>query len=274
MKNNSSQTAKNILKTDGIIYASPEETIGFVASKFKSSHDAAFVVDEEQKLLGAVTPYHLFIKRTYPPSTKLKNCLFHPSKIHLDTNLLEVARLMLESKVHYLPVVDEKGIMLGIVTSRRLLRTALSFPSASRSVSEIMNEKAYLETVNNTSSLEEAVRFFERSKRMKLVVVNKTNHLVGVLPFFDLMPLLMQPKNRKEKSGFYDTHENESLFKKYRVDNFMKKETIQVSLTTTFQTVINDILDRSIGSVMVMKDKLTPENIITTSDLLRYFYIQ
>lgn len=261
MRNNSTQIAQFILKTDGVIYASPEDTVGDVARQFKSSHDAAFVVDDEQKLLGAVTPYHLFIKRTYPPSTKLKNCFFHPSKIHLDTKLTEVARLMLESKVHYLPVVNDKGIMLGIVTSRRLLRTALAFPSVHHSVSEIVNDKAYLETINNTSSLEEAVRFFERSKRMKLVVVNKANNLVGVLPFFDLMPLLMGPKN-------------DSLFKKYRVENFMKKETIKITPTATFQTVINDILDLSIGSIIVMKDKLTPLNILTTSDLLRYFYIQ
>ncbi|MFA6005978.1 MAG: CBS domain-containing protein [Patescibacteria group bacterium] len=270
MKNN--QTAATILKQDGVIYAQAENTIGEVSGKFKSSHDAAFIVDENQKLLGSVTPHHLFIKRTYPVSTKLKNCLFHPSKISLDTPLEEVARLMLESKVHYLPVVDDTGTMVGIVTARRLLRTALGFTSSKHSVSEIVAKKAYLETVNETSSLEEAIRYFERSKRMKLVVVNKANHLVGVLPFFDLIPLLMQPKDRKEKSGFYDAKKDNSLFKKYRVTNFMKKETIQVTLTTTFQTVINNILDRSIGSIMVMKDKFSPENIITTSDLLRYFY--
>ena len=259
MRNNSTETAESILKTEGVIYASPTDTVGEASRQFQSSHDAVFVVDEEQKLLGAVTPYHLFIKRVYPLSTKLKNCLLHPSKIHLSTKLSEVARLMLESKVHYLPVVDEKGTMLGIVTSRRLLQTALSFPKANHSVYEIVSNKAYLETINDTSSIEEAVRFFERSKHMKLVVVNKANHLVGVLPFFDLMPFLMQPKNRKVKN---------------RVENFMKKETIQISPTATFQTVIHDILDRSIGSILVMKDQLTPENILTTSDLLRYFYIQ
>lgn len=273
MKNNTKFEASSILKTDGVIYAQPDDTVAQAVSKFQSSHDAAFVVDEEQKLLGTVTPYHLFIKRTYPPSTKLKNCFYHPAKIHLNMELGEIARLMLESKVHYLPIVDDASKMLGIATARRLLRKALSDPRSSNPISVITQGKDYLQTVNAESNLEEAIRFFEQSRRMKLVVVNRANHLVGVLPFFDLIPLFMKAKVQKEHDGLFEARHDTALFGRYKVENFTKKETIHVNASASIVSVLNHILDLSIGSVVVMRDKFTPENIVTTSDLLRYFYL-
>lgn len=259
---------KSILKTKGILYFSPEQNLSEALSQFKSSHDAVIVLDEKRKVLGVVNPYYALIKRYYPPQTKLKNCLFHPPKIFLDTKLDSAVRLMLESKIHYLPVRDLDNNFLGIVTARRALKKALQNPKSNNSIEVILKNKNFLQTVNEQIEFTEVIRFFQTSKLSKLVVVNKENHLQGIISYFDLLPLFAEPKERKH---FFDKS-GEKLFKKYKITQFIKSYTIQVSPRITFKEVIKLILDKEIGSVIVMKDTLQPENIITTSDLLRYLY--
>jgi CBS domain-containing protein len=177
---------------------------------------------------------------------------------------------MLETKIHYLPVVDEKNTMLGLVTARRLLRKALNEGVFNNvQAAEFIEQKNYLQTINISSSFSEAIRFFYNTKLSKLIVVDNNNKLRGIITFFDLLPLLQVSKKRK---GFWDRGgEDYTKYENYRLDSYVKRLTTQVSLNTTLNQVIELILEKEIGSVVVMKDKFRPENIITTSDLLKAF---
>ncbi len=262
-------TAVNILKTKGILYFSPEQKLSEALSQFKSSHDAVIVVDEKKRLLGVVSPYYAVIKRYYPPQTKLKHCLFHPPKIFLDTALDTAVRLMLESKIHYLPVRDIENRVLGIVTARRALKKGLRMEKSNHLIETILKNKSFLQSVNEQIDFNEVIRFFQTSKLSKLVVVNKENHLQGIISYFDLLPLFAEPKERKhflDKSG-------EKLFKNYKISQFIKRYTIKVSPKASLKEIIKLILDKEIGSVIVMRNGLEPQNIITTSDLLKYLYL-
>lgn len=269
MSPNNKLKAKDILKTDGIISLDPESKLAEAVDKFKSSHDAVMVM-EDRELLGLVTPYYTLIKRSYPSHTKLQNCLFSPPKIHLDTPLSEVARLMLESKIHYLPVISEKRELLGIVTARRILRTLLEDRQSGHEIGRLLSGKGYLQTVNIGSSFEEVTRFFESSKLSKLIITDRENHLEGIVSMFDLLPLFIAPKERK---GRYDRGEEYAFSKTYKIQTVMKRATIRVDRKATLKEVIRLILDKEIGSVIVMEDRLQPLNIITTSDILKHFYL-
>ena len=258
---------KDILKTEGIITLGLNQKLAEAASRFQSSHDAIVVLSDEQ-VKGLVCPYYTMIKRVYPPRTKLANCLFSQPKIYLDTTLAKVARLMLESKVHYLPVMDDKSKLIGLVTARRILETFLDYPQNEDQVTDIVNNKQYLQTVNLNCKFDEVLRFFQNTKLSKLVVVNRQNNLQGIISMFDLLPLFQEPKQRK---SFYDRGEDFSQFDRYAIKNFLKRSTIQVTSRSKLKQVTRLILDKEIGSVIVMKNRLQPSSIVTTSDLLRYF---
>ena len=70
-----------ILKTEGIITVSPEDTLNRALSQLSSSHDAAFVVDDQENLLGVVNPYHSIINNSFPGNAKVINCLTKPPKV-------------------------------------------------------------------------------------------------------------------------------------------------------------------------------------------------
>ena len=266
--NNNGLTAKQILKTAGIIQLGPGNKLSEAISKFKSSHDAVMLVEDEQ-FFGLVNPYYALIKRVYPPATKLAHCLFSPPRLHLETPLSEVARLMLESKVHYLPVLDKANRLLGIVTARRVLRAMLGSERVNSTTRDLVETKAYLQTINLSSNFDEVLRFFERSKLSKIVVVNEKNNLQGIISVFDLLPIFQEPK---ERMHMLDRSEPIAKLKQYSIKEFLKTQTINVNLNTNLKTVINLILEKEIGSVIVMKNNLQPENIITTSDLLRFLF--
>src|SRR5215213_6955802 len=113
----------NFLKTNNIIEASPEHTLSNSLAHLKSSHDSAFVFDptNKKKLLGVINPYYSVIKNSYPGNAKVEHSLFHPP--HLKTNfpVSKVAQLLIESKLHYLPVFDNEDKFTGIVSARNLL---------------------------------------------------------------------------------------------------------------------------------------------------------
>ncbi|OGK64810.1 hypothetical protein A2313_00305 [Candidatus Roizmanbacteria bacterium RIFOXYB2_FULL_41_10] len=261
-------TAKDILKTQGIISLSPDDKLAEAISKFKSSHDAVMVTEQGQ-YLGLINSYFTLTKRNYPVSAKLKKCLFSPPKLNLDTKIEEIARLMLESKVHYLPVLDSANQMLGIVTARRVLRSQLNNAKATRAVSDLVDNKHHLQSINLNSSFEEVLRFFQRSKLSKIVIVNQENNLQGIVSLFDLLPLFNEPK---ERMGFFDRGEPVNQLAKYTIKHVLKTVTIQVAPEQKISEVIKLILDKEIGSVIVMKNRFQPLNIITTSDLLRYLF--
>lgn len=260
--------AKHILKTEGIITLNGNAKLSEALARLKSSHDAVMVVDEDQ-FLGLINPFHTLIRRTYPMHTKLKNCLFSPPKLTLETDLKEAARLMLESRVHYLPVVSSNGQLLGIITARRVLRSQLQSSKAKQSARALLSNKRYLQSINLNSEFAEVLRFFQRSKLSKVVIVNQKHNLQGLISLYDLLPLFEKPQ---ERLRFFDKSEQEARFAKYGIRHFLKTFTIRVQPEQKIGAIIALILDKEIGSVIVMKNSLQPENIITTSDLLKFLF--
>ena len=128
-------TARDFLKTEKIISFSPDDTLSKALSSLWSSHDAAFVLTDKGLLLGAVNPYNASIHGRFPPETKLKRCMLMPPKITLSTPLFTIVRDMLESKIYFLPVADEKGKLLGIVSFRRILKFLTAYFFTKKSIS-------------------------------------------------------------------------------------------------------------------------------------------
>ena len=260
----------NILKENNIIKVSPEDHLSKVLSKLSTSHDAAFVFDDEDKYMGIVSPYFTMIKSSLPANTKVEHCLTHASRIYLNYPLSKVCELFIQSKIHYLPVFDpENDKFLGIISARRILTYFKDKPIFKVKVENIINKRwKGLITVFEDDTITQAIHLFKANKISKLIVISHDRKLKGVLSYYDLIKLMVSPK--------YSSHHGERVnekasFYNYRVKNFAKNYVLTLSKENHLIEVINLIVNKKIGSVIIIDKERRPLGIVTPRDILRFY---
>lgn len=260
---------QDILKRDKIIRIFPDESLSSALSKLSTSHDAAFLFDEDKKLLGVVNPYHCLIKSSYPGNAKAEHCLYHPPKIYIDYSIAKTAELLIESKIHYLPIFDRQENFIGIISARRLMQRFRNHPMFKIKIKEILkHKKKPLSLIFEDDTVQRAVNLFKLTKHSKLIVINKDEKLKGILSYYDLVSYLVSPK-KTEKRG--EREGSKTNFYHHKVKNFSKSYVLTLSPEDTLDKATHLIINKRIGSVVIVDEKRHPVGIITTRDLLRFF---
>ncbi len=260
---------KKVLKTENIIKISPNETLAATLSKLKSSHDAGFVFDDKNNFLGIINPYYCVIKTSYPSNAKVKHCLYHPPKLHLDDSLIKTAKSFIETKVHYLPVFDEKKGFVGIVSARRFLSYFLTDKEFNIKIKDFLKfKKNSLVTINENERINNILQVFKKTKYSKLIVVDNKGRLKGILSYFDLIYYLMMPKDRQK---FGTRKGMKTSFYHLQAKHFLRKYVLTLSEGDNLMMGIKLILDKKIGSVVIVDKQKKPWQIITTRDILKFF---
>lgn len=259
----------SIIKKDNIFRISPNDSLAHSLSKLSSSHDAGFVFDND-KFLGLINPYYCLIRSSHPGNSKVVNCLHHPPKVYIDYPIDRVATLFVESKIHYLPVFDRSENFLGIITARRLLSRLKEQPVFKKRVDDLLGffGRMPLVVVYDDASVSQAINLFKKSKKSKLVVINRDMKLKGVLSYYDLINVMMTTKN---KGGRQDIKSNKSHLFSQRIKNYIKTFVLTLKKGALISDAFKLIIDKKIGSVILVDDARHPIGIITTKDLLRYF---
>jgi len=108
----------------------------------------------------------------------------------------DASKLMAEYRIGGIPVIDEEGLLLGIVTNRDLRFEK----DAHRSVAEVMTSEGLITTHENTS-MDEAEVILQRHKIEKLPVVRSNNRLVGLITYRDISKLKVKPNANKDRYG-------------------------------------------------------------------------
>lgn len=260
---------QDIVTNQNIITISPHESLSSALSKLSTSHDAAFLFDKEKKLQGLVNPYHCLIRSSYPGNARVEACLYHPPKVYMDFSIEKTADLFIQSKVHYLPVFDRKEQFMGVISTRGLLGQFRNLPIFNVKIKELLKHKDnQLSFVFEDDSVGKALNLFKMTKHSKLIVVNRDKKLKGILSYYDLISYLVTPKTTEKRGDREGTKIN---FYHHKVKNYAKTYVLTLSAEHTLQEVIGLILDKRIGSVVIVDEKRNPIGIVTTRDLLRYF---
>ena len=116
-----------------------------------------------------------------------------------------VAELMNWRKIRYMPVEDSKGRLVGLVTSRLLLRhysqnNKLTGKTSTSVVEDIMLTKPF--TVTPKTSIMDALKLMRDHKIGCLPVVHdKENELVGIITEMDFLRVSSRLMERLEISG-------------------------------------------------------------------------
>ena len=118
-----------------------------------------------------------------------------PVTIHVDATVKDALDLMGEYRIGGIPVVDSCNVLVGIVTNRDLrFERGLDRP-----IAEVMTSKNLIPTTE--VSFEKAADILQQYKIEKLPVVDKDNHLVGLITYKDIIKVKARPNACKDSRG-------------------------------------------------------------------------
>ena len=122
--------------------------------------------------------------------------IYDPVTIPLGSTVAQALDIMAEYHIGGIPVVDEKKHLMGIVTNRDLrFERRLDRP-----IEEIMS-KDNLVTTHQQTDLTAAAQILQENKIEKLPVVDKDNHLIGLITYKDITKAKDKPMACKDDKG-------------------------------------------------------------------------
>jgi IMP dehydrogenase len=121
--------------------------------------------------------------------------IFDPITINLDATVAEAINLMSEYKIGGIPVIDQNGILKGIVTNRDLRFEN----NKKRKITEVMTTN--LITTNHQTNLEAAARILQKHKIEKLPMIDEAGKLIGLITYKDITKTKDRPSSCKDDKG-------------------------------------------------------------------------
>ena len=122
--------------------------------------------------------------------------IIDPVTLSLSSTVADAKLCMKEHSIGGIPIVDDKGILKGIVTNRDLRFER----DKHRSITEVMTGENLI-TAPEGISMKEAEKILESHKIEKLPVVNKDYKLVGLITFRDIANLQSKSVSNKDSIG-------------------------------------------------------------------------
>jgi IMP dehydrogenase len=118
-----------------------------------------------------------------------------PITIKPEATVAEAMNLMAEYKIGGIPVVDNDGILIGIVTSRDLRFEN----NRKRKITEVMTTN--LITTNHQTTLEAASRILQKHRIEKLPMIDDKGKLMGLITYKDITKTKDRPNSCKDEKG-------------------------------------------------------------------------
>jgi IMP dehydrogenase len=119
-----------------------------------------------------------------------------PVTLHVESTVADALALMKENKIGGIPVVSRNNELVGIVTNRDLRFEK----NMKRPVSEVMTKDNII-TAKQGTDMKKAEAILQQYKIEKLPVVDKKNHLVGLITYKDIIKIRVRPNACKDSLG-------------------------------------------------------------------------
>ena len=122
--------------------------------------------------------------------------IIDPITLPKDATVADAKSNMREHSIGGIPIVDDKGLLIGIVTNRDLRFEK----NNTRKIAEVMTSENLVTTAQGTS-LKDAEGILQENKIEKLPVVDANNKLVGLITFRDITKVTLKPNANKDQFG-------------------------------------------------------------------------
>jgi CBS domain-containing protein len=108
-----------------VIEVAPEDTLGEVAERMSEINVGAVVVKDYGRLIGILTERDMLkamAARVHTSEARVRQWMTSdPLTATADMDVEEAAQVMLEHNFRHLPVVDDSGVVVGLVSLRRVV---------------------------------------------------------------------------------------------------------------------------------------------------------
>lgn len=122
--------------------------------------------------------------------------IYNPITITREKKVIDAVNLMGQFKIGGIPVVDNSGYLVGIVTNRDLRFEK----DMNRPIEDVMTKENLISTIESTD-LEKAAYILQQYKIEKLPVVDKNNKLIGLVTYKDITKAKDKPLASKDLKG-------------------------------------------------------------------------
>jgi IMP dehydrogenase len=119
-----------------------------------------------------------------------------PVTLHPDATIADALRIMRENRIGGIPIVDKNHKLVGILTNRDLRFEKVM----NMKVSEVMTKENLVTAVHGTNLLK-AEKILQQYKIEKLPIVDKTNKLIGLITYRDIIQFKSHPHASKDAMG-------------------------------------------------------------------------
>lgn len=117
-------TLADIMRPE-LIEVAPEDSLGEVAERMTALNMGAAAVKDFGRLVGIITERDLLkamAERVHTSEARVRQWMTEdPVTASSDTDVEEAAETMLEHGFRHLPVVDDNGLVVGLVSLRRVV---------------------------------------------------------------------------------------------------------------------------------------------------------
>lgn len=123
--------------------------------------------------------------------------IFDPVTLPENATVADAHKIMAENKIGGIPVVDKNNKLVGIVTNRDLRFEK----NLKRPINQIMTHRENIIYAHPGIDLKKAEDILQKYKIEKLPIVDKNNHLVGLITYKDILKIKVHPYACKDNYG-------------------------------------------------------------------------
>jgi CBS domain-containing protein len=268
--------------SDDYVELSPETRVSKLASAFEDPAVRGVVVHGDE-FEGVVTRRQLATSHRQP-NEKLGSLIWHVPRLAPDEDVRKVARLMIDSDSHLLPVF-EGSELIGVVTADGILEAVKPFLDAA-TVAEAASTD--LVSIDPDSTLGKALHVF-RDQRITHLPVVENDSAIGILSLYDVTGFTVRATERSQsgdaggvdsfggdvsdsagraRRGGYGAREGElARLLDLPVRDVMVSPVRAIHPAASLEAVVDEMFEIDASSLVVTDDG-SPHGIVTKTDVL------
>lgn len=263
-----------ITPIDSIPTVSPSDHLGSVLETVSSSTDPLFVFDQKNQFCGVISPSYVLFKRRFPPGTKVQSAMITPPHITKTSKIFETASHMLSTQVYTLPVFDGIDMLIGVVRGRDLVQHLIKNKDLLNQVKTMLEPTKPL-TVTIHMSVGEAYSTIKKEKSSRIVVVNNSGVLEGIITRHDLQRAFLAPSNghkaaksRGDKTQSMHFDEDDIKRFDFPISEFYNTNVVTIEKGATVKEIIECMMEHNVNSVVLVDRVNKPVGIVSIRSIL------
>jgi CBS domain-containing protein len=255
------------IMTTNVITIDGESNIQKVISEMEAKHIKEVpVVDFKKRLVGMITLYDLMDIIKVTGKIKVKSLMFFPPTLKKEDDVESAIKLMAETGLEAIPIIDENYKVIGIVSDHDVLKVYSDIPLLKKViVKDIMRKDFQCLYENETIGKARRIMNFYRIDRVP--VIDKNGKAIGMILSIDIFrKFFIYP----EKIGKKDVVGQMNAIMNYPVKGVAREISENVYENNNLKDALNLLLRKGLKGIHVLNNKNEVVGLLLRRDILLY----